>query len=92
MQKRAGAKIKNFMTTQVQITKIGENFMLPLPADLLDKLGVQDGGEIEISTSGDSVILRSLQAAERRKLIEKYTTEIFEEHREVLQALAEGAK
>lgn len=80
------------MTTQVQITKIGENFVLPLSADLLDKLGVQNGGEIEISTSGDSVVLRSLQAGERRRLIEKYTTEIFEEHRDVLQALAEGVK
>ena len=80
------------MTTQVQVTKIGENFMLPLSKEMLDKLGIQNGGEIEVTTSSDAIVLRSSQTDERKKLVEKYTAEIFVEHREVLEALAEGAK
>ena len=80
------------MTTQIELTKIGDEFMLPLSQDLLNKLGVQNGGQIEITMSDNAVVLRPSSADERKKLIEKYTAEIFEEHREVLIALAEGAK
>lgn len=80
------------MTTQVQITKIGDNFVLQLTEEMIRKLGVQDGGEVEISTLDDSLVLRGSNAAERKKLIDKYTAEIFQKHRDVLQALAEGAQ
>ncbi len=82
----------NFMTTQVKVTKIGDSFVLPLSQEMLDKLGVQNGGEVVVSTVSDALVLRSPQAEERKKLVEKYTAEIFQEHREVLEALAEGAK
>lgn len=80
------------MTTQVQVTKIGDKFVLPLSEEMLNKLGIQNGGQIEISISEDSVVLRPSQIDERNKLVEKYVSEIFEEHREVLKALAEGVK
>lgn len=80
------------MTTTIQIEEINGKFVLPLSGDLLEKLGVQNGGQVEVTIETEAVVMRSLQKDERRKLIEKYKAEIFEEHREVLQALAEGAK
>ena len=80
------------MTTQVRITKIGDSFVLPLSQEMLDKLGVQNRGDVIVSTLNDALVLRSSQAEDRKKLIEKYTAEILLEHREVLEALAEGAK
>lgn len=80
------------MTTTIQIEEINGKIVLPLSRDLLDELGVQNGGEVQITKENGALIMRSPQNEERRKLIEKYTAEIFEEHREVLQALAEGAK
>ena len=81
------------MTTTVKIEKIGDKFVLPLSEEMLEKLGVLNGGEIEAIDFEDHIELRAAQNGNaRRKLIEKYTKEIFDEHREVLQALAEGAK
>ena len=80
------------MTTQVQITKIGDQFVLPLSQEMLDKLGVQNGGEVEITTSADAIVLRSLQNGERKQGFQTLKNEMFEKYEDVFKALAEGAK
>ncbi len=80
------------MTTQVQVTKIGENFVLPLSQEMLDKLGVKNGGEIEVTTSEDAVVLRSSQRDERKQEFQNLKSEIFDKYEDVFKALAEGAK
>lgn len=80
------------MTTEIEIRKIGEDFVLPLNKELLDALEIQNGGTVEVTISDKQAVVRPLPKDERKKLFEKYLTEVFDEHREVLQALAEGAK
>ena len=80
------------MTTQVRITKIGDSFVLPLSQEMLDKLGVQNGGEVEITASSNEIILRSLQNGERKQEFQKLKNEMFDKYEDVFRALAEGAK
>ena len=87
-----GVRKGGLMTTEIEIKKIGENFVLPLTQELLEALEIQNGGKVEVTISEKQAVMRPLQKDERRKLFEKYKAQIFEEHREVLQALAEGAK
>lgn len=80
------------MTTQVKITKIGDSFVLPLSQEMLDKLGIPNGGEIEVMTSEDVIVLRSLQTNTRKQEFQKLKSEMFDKYEDVFKALAEGAQ
>lgn len=81
------------MTTTVQVEKIGENFVLPLNDEMLDKLGVKNGGKLEVTTLDDSVVLRPSRIDnQRQEEFQKLKNKIFDEYADVFTALAEGAK
>ncbi len=82
------------MTMQVQITKIGNQAAIILSEEMLEKLGINVGEQVEVSTinsfSESNPIVEKSET--RRLLVKKLTREIFNEHREALTVLAEGAK
>lgn len=81
------------MTTQVDVTRIGDEFVLPLSKEVLKKLGIENGGQIEITTAEDTVVLRAAQTEDARKQeFRKLKDKIFDEYADVFTALAEGAK
>lgn len=81
------------MTTTVKIEKIGDKFVLPLSEQMLDKLGVSNGGEIEATDFEDRIELRGAQKGdERKREFRKLADEMFEDYKELFTALAEGAK
>ena len=81
------------MTTTVKIEKIGDKFVLPLSKEMLEKLGVLNGGEIEAIDFENHIELRCSQnGGERRREFRKLADEMFEDYKELFTALAEGAK
>jgi|GEM_PF-5919955 len=81
------------MTTRVKIEKIGDKFVLPLSGEMLEKLGVSNGGEIEAIDFENHIELRGSQNGdERRREFRKLADEMFEDYKELFTALAEGAK
>ncbi|HEX8565705.1 MAG TPA: hypothetical protein VF648_08540 [Pyrinomonadaceae bacterium] len=81
------------MVTTLKIEKIGDKFVLPLSEEMLQKLGVSNGGEIEAIDFEDHIELRGSQNDnERRQEFRKLADEMFEDYKELFAALAEGAK
>lgn len=65
---------------------------LLLPQELLDKLGVDDGDEIDVSVVHRTLILRSLDEAERAQKIEAATKGVFDRRKTAYEELAKGAE
>lgn len=81
------------MTTHVQVTKIGENFVLPLSKEIVEKLGVQNGGHVELTTNEEAVVLRPSPTENvRQQEFRQLKNEMFDKYADVFTALAEGAK
>ncbi|HEX8888505.1 MAG TPA: hypothetical protein VF779_04980 [Pyrinomonadaceae bacterium] len=65
---------------------------LLLPQELLDKLGVNDGDEIDVSVVDRTLVLRSLEEAERAKKIEAATKSVFDRRKSAYEELAKGVE
>lgn len=79
------------MTTQVKITKVGNEFMLPLPAEILQEIGVAEGEEINVSVESKTLVARSLSRVELEKKVDEIVLDLLEKRRSAYQTLAEGA-
>lgn len=65
---------------------------LLVPQEMLDMMGVNDGDEIDVSIVDRTLILRSLDEAERAQKIGAATESIFERRRSAYEELAKGAE
>jgi antitoxin component of MazEF toxin-antitoxin module len=65
---------------------------LLLPQEMLDMMGVNDGDEIDVSIVDRTLILRSLDEAERAQKIGAATESVFEHRRSAYEELAKGAE
>jgi antitoxin component of MazEF toxin-antitoxin module len=65
---------------------------LLLSQELLDKLGVNDGDDIDVSVVDRTLVLRSLEKAERAKKIEAVTKSVFDRRQSAYEELAKGTK
>lgn len=64
--------------------------IISFPPDELEKLGLKDGDEVEVSKNeNNEIILRSKQSARRKKILEA-TREIIEERKSALIELGKG--
>lgn len=63
---------------------------LLLPQELLNKLGVDAGDEIDVSFVDRTLILRSLEEAERAQKIEAVTKSVFNRRKTAYEELAKG--
>ena len=62
---------------------------ISIPAAEMEKLGISDGEEIELSKENDEIVLRSKQSGRRKKILEA-TREIIEERKSALIELGKG--
>ena len=76
---------KRIMTSEDSAT-------LRLPREILDAMGVSDGDEIDVSVTGRTLTLRSLDEAERARKIGATTEAVFERRRAAYEELAKGAE
>jgi antitoxin component of MazEF toxin-antitoxin module len=61
------------------------------PAEELEKLGISAGDEVEVTKTGNALILRSIDEAERREKIQAATDKVFDRWDKVFTELAKGA-
>jgi len=65
---------------------------LLLPKELLDTLGVDEGDEIDVSVVDRTLVLRSLEEAERARKIEDATKSVFDRRKSAYEELAKGVE
>jgi antitoxin component of MazEF toxin-antitoxin module/uncharacterized protein YegP (UPF0339 family) len=62
-----------------------------IPADEMERLGIKNGDEVELSKENDEIIMRSTAEVERKRKFEDAKEKIFEEWHDVFVELAKGA-
>ena len=62
------------------------------PAEELENLGISAGDEVEVTKTGNSLILRSIEEAEKSQSIQKATEKVFERWDKVFVELAKGTE
>lgn len=65
---------------------------LLLPQEILDAMGVNDGDEIDVSVSDGTLILRSLDEAERARKFSDAAEAVLKRRRAAYEELAKGAE
>lgn len=80
------------MTTQVKVTKVGENLVLPLSAEMLREIGVVEGENIDISIVDGKGVFQRTEIKDDEREFRAIAKSVFDDYDEVFTALAEGAK
>ena len=75
-----------------RITTAGDSAAVILSQEILDVMGVKVGDEVDVSVVDRTLILRSLDEAERARKIDAATKDIFERRRSAYEELAGGAE
>jgi antitoxin component of MazEF toxin-antitoxin module len=73
-----------------RITASENQTTLLLPQELLNTLGVDAGDEIDVSVVDRTLILRSVEEAERAQKIEAATKSVFNRRKTAYEELAKG--
>jgi len=75
-----------------QITLVNDMPALMLSREIIEKLGLGVGDELEVAVENRTLILRPLDKTERGVKMDAAMKELMENRREVFERLAEGAK
>ena len=75
-----------------RITVSGSSTTLLLPQEILDKTGVVDGDEVEVSIVDRTLILIPLDEVERAQRLGAAAKSVFQRRKTAYQELAEGVK
>jgi antitoxin component of MazEF toxin-antitoxin module len=75
-----------------RIIAVGESAALILPKDVLDKLGIAVGDEVELSLIDRTLIVQPLAEADRAQKLEEVIKTIFERRQSAYARLAQGAE
>jgi antitoxin component of MazEF toxin-antitoxin module len=73
-----------------RITAIGESAALLLPKEVLDKLGIAIGDEVEVSLIDRTLMLQPLDEADRAQQLEAITQTVFARRQRAYTQLAQG--
>jgi antitoxin component of MazEF toxin-antitoxin module len=73
---------------QVPIVSLGDSAAVVLPTSVLESLGLRIGDSLDITVSDRQLILQSAADAERRRLIEAITQDVFEKRQGAYRRLA----
>ena len=65
---------------------------LLVPQEILEKMGVADGDEVDVSIIDRTVILTPLDEVERAQKLETATKSVFERRKSAYQELAKGTQ
>lgn len=75
-----------------RIIAVGESAALILPKDVLDKLGIAVGDEVELSLIDRTLIVQPLAEADRGQKLEEVIKTVFERRQSAYARLAQGAE
>jgi antitoxin component of MazEF toxin-antitoxin module len=75
-----------------RIIAVGESAALILPKDVLDKLGIAVGDEVELSLIDRTLIVQPLAEADRAQKLEEVLKTVFERRQSAYARLAQGAE
>jgi antitoxin component of MazEF toxin-antitoxin module len=70
------------------ITPHGDAAAVILPAALLESVGLRLGDAVDVTVGDRQLILRPVEDAARRRLVEGLTREVLERRRDAYQRLA----
>ncbi len=73
---------------QLRIVPLGDSAAVVLPASVLEPVGLRVGDLVDVPVGDRQVILQPVEDAERRRLLEKITQELFEKRQEAYRRLA----
>jgi antitoxin component of MazEF toxin-antitoxin module len=75
-----------------RIIAVDESAALILPKDVLDKLGIAVGDEVELSLIDRTLIVQPLAEADRAQKLEEVIKTVFERRQSAYARLAQGAE
>jgi len=75
-----------------RVSASGNPTTLLLPQEMLEAMGVNDGDEIDVSVVDRTLILRTLEDAERAQKIGAATDAVFARRRSAYEELAKGVE
>lgn len=78
--------------TNEQIITIGDPAGVFLSEEILHQIGVDVGDQVVVSVLDRTLIVRSLDEAERRQKMDAAMKELMENRQEVYECLAEGVQ
>ncbi len=73
-----------------RITAVGESAALLLPKEVLDKLGIAIGDEVELSLIDRTLMLQPLDEADRAQQLATLTKTVFARRQHAYTRLAQG--
>jgi antitoxin component of MazEF toxin-antitoxin module len=73
-----------------QIVTVGHSAAVLLPEDILNRIDVHIGDEVDVSIVGHTLMVRSLDEVERHQQLETVLEDVFERRKSAYQQLAEG--
>ena len=73
-----------------RITAVGETAALLLPKEMLDKLGIAIGDEVELSLIDRTLLLQPLDEAARGQQLAAITNRVFVRRQSAYTQLAQG--
>ena len=73
-----------------RITTVGESAALLLPKEVLDKLGIAIGDEVELSLIDRTLMLQPLDEADRAQQLGAITQAVFARRQHAYTQLAQG--
>ena len=73
-----------------RLTAVGETAALLLPKDVLDKLGIAIGDEVELSLIDRTLLLQPLDEADRAQQLAVITKTVFARRQHAYTQLAQG--
>jgi antitoxin component of MazEF toxin-antitoxin module len=75
-----------------RITVVSESAALLLPKDILDKLGIAIGDEVELSLIDRTLIVQPLDEADRAQQLATVTQAVFARRQSAYARLAQGTE
>jgi len=70
----------------------GNSIAVIIPAEALEGLGISAGDEIDLTTTENALILRSVAEAERSRKFQQATEKVFNRWDKVFTELAKGTE
>ena len=78
--------------TRSKVTIAENSAAILVPQELLDEMGIAVGDEIDVALEGKTLVLRSLDEAERAEKLKQIMDSVFERRAIAYQKLAKGVE
>lgn len=79
----------NVLTVKKKLTRTGNSVALVLDKPLLEQLGLDEGSDVELSASGDVLVITPVRQNPRRRKLEKVMDKMDARYAGVFRRLAE---